>query len=63
MRVDNCIRELGISERSVPNKEHNKINEVILLFIPQRKGNKDNEGVDEEPRGMLVDNRFDDVRG
>ena len=37
--------------------------EVILLFIPQLKGNEDNEGVDEEPRGMLVDDRFDNVEG
>ena len=37
--------------------------EVILLFIPQRKRNKDNEGVDKEPRNMLVDNRFDNVKG
>ena len=37
--------------------------EVILLFIPQLKRNKDNEGVDKEPRSMLVDNRFDNVKG
>ncbi len=37
--------------------------EVILLFIPQRKRNKDNEGVDKEPRSMLVDDRFDMNKG
>ena len=37
--------------------------EVRLLFIPQLKRNKDNEGVDKEPRSMLVDNRFDNVKG
>ena len=63
MKINNWVDELGISGENTINKNINMIIEVILLFIPRRKRNKDNEGVDKEPRGMLVDNRFDDVKG
>ena len=63
MKINNWVDGLGISGENTINKNINMIIEVILLFIPRRKRNKDNEGVDKEPRGMLVDNRFDDVKG
>jgi hypothetical protein len=62
MKINNWIDELRISKENTINKNQIMIIEVILLFIPQLKRNKDNKEVNKEPHSMLIDNRFDNVK-